>query len=186
VYSCELENTDKFRRWWVVVRIGITDLPYPIICSSFLYVPVSLVYSRNISTWNPTDSANSVWPKLLLSCLYLLWGVDYEKPMRPDIAQLCPIISRMSLAPPQEHKKAKCSTAPFLHCLLQRSRNSGFSCCIVMLPPWELLLHLLVYYWILKTPEGGQGDWLVGCWVMLEVRGNMRQCKSEHQDFKKS
>jgi hypothetical protein len=33
-------------------------------------------------------------------------------------------------------------------------------------------------------------DWLVGCyccccWVKLEIRGNMGQCKSEHQDFKK-
>jgi hypothetical protein len=27
---------------------------------------------------------------------------------------------------------------------------------------------------------------LVGCWVILEIRENMGQCKSEHWDFKKA
>jgi hypothetical protein len=29
-------------------------------------------------------------------------------------------------------------------------------------------------------------DWLVGCWVTLEIRGNMGWLKSEHWDFKKA
>jgi hypothetical protein len=34
--------------------------------------------------------------------------------------------------------------------------------------------------------EGTSAEWPCCCWVMLEITGNMGQCKSEHRNFKKA
>jgi hypothetical protein len=127
-----------------------------------------------------------------------LWGVDYKKPMRT-----CHKHSYIQLSTDwvwhgpslRRERSANCNTAVFPELFKFREVGTRFLLLHCHTPVVNISLFTTEYK---KLAEGGlegfwwrgflMGDWLVGCccWVMLEIRGNMRQCKSEHWGFKKS
>jgi hypothetical protein len=139
--------------------------------------------------------------QLLKNMLHLLWGVDYEKPMRTWHKHSCAQWSTGWVwHQPQKRARGKMQHSCFSQVVyVQRSRNAGFSCYMsysslrtVAPPPYSL-----------KEDAGffDGGFWLAGCsllasllrewpsccwgWIMLEIRENMGQCKFEGQDSKK-
>jgi hypothetical protein len=125
--------------------------PYPRILPK-LQVPTKVLLSfLRASEWPPPGGA--VCCLCHGPCSSSVWGVFRRGlwELVISIVVLSDLQAEFGPAPATEDsKKAKCSTAAFpkLFMFKERSRNTGFSCYNVTFPPWELVLHLLVYHWM--------------------------------------